>query len=139
MNRKRTVFTAMILGGTVALAPMAAWSQEAPQETRQPYSELVRPGENEGIPGMHGGGTQELSKKDMEAAEQALQKKGYDVGSVDGRADNASRAAIRAFQEDEGIPVTGMIDESTTDRLGFQTSSRDRSGDSAVNSGHRLR
>jgi hypothetical protein len=38
---------------------MPAWSQEAPQETRQPYSELVRPGENEGIPVMHGGGTQE--------------------------------------------------------------------------------
>lgn len=111
---------------------MPAWSQEAPQETRQPYSELVRPGENEGIPGMHGGGTQELSNNDMEAVEQALQQKGYDVGKVDGRADNASRAAIRAFQEDEGIPITGMIDENTAGRLGFQKSSQDPSGDVGV-------
>jgi hypothetical protein len=59
MNKKSTIFTAMILGGTVGLGSMPAWSQEAPQETRQPYSELVRPGENEGIPVMHGGGTQE--------------------------------------------------------------------------------
>jgi peptidoglycan hydrolase-like protein with peptidoglycan-binding domain len=67
-----------------------------------------------------------LSNNDMEAVEQALQQKGYDVGKVDGRADNASRAAIRAFQEDEGIPITGMIDENTAGRLGFQKSSQTR-------------
>ena len=128
MNKKRTIFTAMILGGAVGLAPMTAWSQEAPQETRQPYPELTRPGENEGIPGMHGGGTQELSDNDMEAVEQALEEKGYDAGKVDGRADNVvSRAAIRAFQKDEGIPITGMIDEKTADRLGLQRSSHDAS------------
>jgi peptidoglycan hydrolase-like protein with peptidoglycan-binding domain len=72
-----------------------------------------------------------LSNNDMEAVEQALQQKGYDVGKVDGRADNASRAAIRAFQEDEGIPNTGMIDENTAGRLGFQKSSQTR-GDVGV-------
>ena len=128
MNKKRTIFTAMILGGAVGLAPMTAWSQEAPQETRQPYPELTRPGENEGIQGMHGGGTQELSDNDMEAVEQALEEKGYDVGKVDGRADNVSRAAIRVFQKDEGISITGMIDERTADRLGLQRSSQDSSG-----------
>lgn len=129
MNKKRTIFTAMILGGAVGLAPMTAWSQEAPQETRQPYPELTRPGENEGIPGMHGGGTQELSDNDMEAVEQALEEKGYDVGKVDGRADNVSRAAIRAFQKDEGIPITGMIDEKTADRVGFKEAHKTRPGD----------
>ena len=76
---------------------------------------------------MHGGGTQELSDNDLEAVEQALEEKGYDAGKVDGRADNMSRAAIRAFQKDEGIPITGMIDEKTADRLGLQRSSHDAS------------
>ena len=56
-------------------------------------------------------------------------EKGYDAGKVDGRADNMSRAAIRAFQKDEGIPITGMIDEKTADRLGLQRSSHDASVD----------
>jgi peptidoglycan hydrolase-like protein with peptidoglycan-binding domain len=81
---------------------------------------------------MHGGGTQELSDNDMEAVEQALEDKGYDVGRVDGRADDVSRAAIRAFQKDEGIPITGMIDEKTADRLGFKEAHKTRPGDVTV-------
>lgn len=37
----------------------------------------------------------------------ALQKHGYDVGQVDGKSDAKSRAAIRAYQRDANLPVTG--------------------------------
>ena len=128
MKKEITFLIAFIWGGTVGLAPMPSWAQEAPGESRQPFPEQTRPGENEGIPGMHGGGTQELSKNDMRAIEQALEEKGYNVGRVDGTADDSGRAAIRKFQQDEGIPITGMIDERTAHRLGFGMSSQNPSG-----------
>jgi len=106
VNMKKNFLGAIILGGTVGLATSPGWTQESPGETRQPYPEQTRPGEQEGIPGMHGGGTQELSKKDMQAVQQVLKEKGYDV-SVDGTANNSTRAAIRKFQENEGLVVTG--------------------------------
>ena len=120
---KKIFLGTIILGGTVALAGSSGWTQEAPGETRQPYPEQKRSGEQEGIPGMHGTGTQELSKSDMQAVQQALKEKGYDV-SLDGTANDATRAAIRKFQQDEGLPVTGMIDEPTAKRLGFETRSQ---------------
>jgi peptidoglycan hydrolase-like protein with peptidoglycan-binding domain len=127
MNQKNALVAAIIFGGTVALAGNYAWSQEAPGETRQPFPEQTRPGENEGIPGMHGGGTQELSTRDMQAVQQVLKDKGYKV-TVDGTANDVTRAAIRKFQQDEGLTVTGMIDEPTANRLGFQMRSQNPSG-----------
>ena len=129
MNMKKNFLGAIILGGTVGLATSPGWTQESPGETRQPYPEQTRPGEQEGIPGMHGGGTQELSKKDMQAVQQVLKEKGYDV-SVDGTANNSTRAALRKFQENEGLVVTGMIDEKTANRLGFQMHSQSPAGTS---------
>jgi peptidoglycan hydrolase-like protein with peptidoglycan-binding domain len=53
----------------------------------------------------------------MKAVEEALRAKGYEVGQIDGVADDDARAAIRAFQQDAGIPITGMVDQRTADRL----------------------
>jgi peptidoglycan hydrolase-like protein with peptidoglycan-binding domain len=127
MRKTLPILGAIMLGGTIGIGANAAWSQEAPGETRQPYPEQKRSGEQEGIPGMHGGGTQELSKDDMQAVQQVLKEKGYNV-RVDGTADNDTRAAIRKFQQDEGLSVTGMIDEATANRLGFQMRSQSPSG-----------
>jgi peptidoglycan hydrolase-like protein with peptidoglycan-binding domain len=131
---KKTFLGAVILTGAVGLAGGAAWSQEAPGETRQPNRGQARPGEQEGIPGMRGGGTQELSTRDMQAVQQVLKDKGYNV-TVDGTANDATRAAIRKFQQDEGLTVTGMIDEPTANRLGFQVRSQSPSGARSGSSG----
>lgn len=42
---------------------------------------------------------------------------GYSVGAVDGRYDADLRAAVRAFQADQGMPVTGNLDKPTRDRI----------------------
>ncbi len=44
--------------------------------------------------------------------EDALSRRGYDVGSVDGMVDATTRAAIRSYQEDAGLGVTGVADLS---------------------------
>lgn len=42
--------------------------------------------------------------------QRALKARGYYGGAIDGLIGPRSRAAIRAYQADHGIPVTGVID-----------------------------
>lgn len=60
----------------------------------------------------------------MQKVEQALQAKGYKVGKIDGTADDDVRKAIRSFQQDSGLPITGMVDQRTADRLGVRFSAK---------------
>lgn len=128
MNKK--FLAASIMGGTLAFMANTAWSQQTPgassqsqREQTQPWqAEPSRPGSSAGVPATPGE-IQELSKNDMQAVQQVLKDKGYDV-SVNGTADASTRAAIRKFQQDEGLPVTGIIDERTANQLGFQVRSR---------------
>jgi peptidoglycan hydrolase-like protein with peptidoglycan-binding domain len=119
MKNKTTVVAAFLLGGTVGLAAHPVMAQEAPGETRQPDRQLTRPGNNENIPGMQQGGTQELSRSDMEVVQQALEDKGYGPGRKDGIADDNTRQAIRDFQRDGELPMTGVIDQRTAENLGL--------------------
>lgn len=49
-----------------------------------------------------------------------LQRRGYDPGSVDGEYGPATREALLAYQEDNGLPVTGEIDQATLESLGLE-------------------
>lgn len=49
--------------------------------------------------------------------ERRLAQAGYAVGALDGTFDEATRNAIRAFQRDEGLTVTGYLSEETVGRL----------------------
>ncbi len=46
-----------------------------------------------------------------------LQARGYDPGSLDGFMGRLTRRALRQFQEDIGVPVTGVLDEATIETL----------------------
>ena len=129
MRKSRLISRAMFIGGTVALLAGPAWSQEAPGERRQPDRNLTRPGDNENIPGTRELGTVELSKNDMRIVEEALKAKGYNPGKIDGVVDDANRAAIRSFQKDKSLPVTGTVDKRTAEELGVSISkAADRAG-----------
>ena len=127
MRKSRLISRAMFIGGTVALLAGPAWSQEAPGERRQPDKSLTTPGD-ENIPGMQQG-TVELSKDDMRKVEEALKTKGYNPGKIDGVVDDTNRAAIRSFQKDKSLPVTGTVDKRTAEELGVSISkASDRAG-----------
>jgi len=49
--------------------------------------------------------------------ERRLAQLGYDPGSAEGIFDQATRRAVRAFQEEEGLPVTGFISQGTVAAL----------------------
>jgi peptidoglycan hydrolase-like protein with peptidoglycan-binding domain len=125
MKRRKSLVGAIVLSSAVGLVSGPAWSQEAPGETRQPNPNLTRPGRGENnIPGTSQRGTLELSKNDMQKVKEALRAKGYQVGKIDGTADDDTRKAIRSFQQDNGMPITGMVDQRTADRLGVRLSGK---------------
>jgi peptidoglycan hydrolase-like protein with peptidoglycan-binding domain len=53
------------------------------------------------------------SMKQKKAAEKALGAIGYHPGSADGRINASTRSAIKAFQKNRGLDVTGELDKRT--------------------------
>ncbi len=51
------------------------------------------------------------------AIEQALNAAGYPVGIIDGVLDVVTQNAIRQFQADVGLPITGFPDQAVIDLL----------------------
>ena len=47
----------------------------------------------------------------------ALRDAGYDVGEIDGKLGQRTRATIRAFERDHGLPVTGLASRPVLERL----------------------
>lgn len=54
-------------------------------------------------------------------AQEALMIIGYEVGAPDGKIGTRTIAAIRKFQSDRGVPVSGKLDEMTLVTLGLGT------------------
>ncbi len=52
-------------------------------------------------------------------AQEALNAAGYNVGDPDGQAGTRTVSAIRGFQADRGIPISGKLDEDTLTALGL--------------------
>ncbi len=53
-------------------------------------------------------------------AQIALARRGFSSGSIDGVPGYQTRAALRAFQRQAGLPVTGALDAATRARLTFE-------------------
>lgn len=52
-------------------------------------------------------------------AQEALNAAGYNIGVPDGAAGTRTTAAIRGFQADKGIPISGRLDDATLSALGL--------------------
>lgn len=52
-------------------------------------------------------------------AQEALNAAGYNIGVPDGAAGTRTTAAIRGFQADKGIPISGKLDDATLSALGL--------------------
>ncbi len=51
------------------------------------------------------------------AAQRALERHGHDPGAADGRMGPRTRAALRAFQTEQGLVPHGQLDDATFERL----------------------
>src|SRR5688500_20206038 len=111
MNRKM-LFPAIIIGGTDGLATGPSWSQDGPRGSRQANPEQSSPGASENVPATRGA-AQELSTNDMKLGQQRLQERGYNPGTINGTADDTTRTATRKSQQDQRVPDTRTIEESS--------------------------
>jgi hypothetical protein len=57
------------------------------------------------------------SRNDIRRVQELLTVRGYKLGSIDGQLGSRTRAAICAFQEKEGLPITGEISKDLIVRL----------------------
>jgi peptidoglycan hydrolase-like protein with peptidoglycan-binding domain len=59
------------------------------------------------------------NKQQVKAVQEALKEKGFDPGAIDGAMGPRTTAALREFQQAEGLRVTGRLDAGTRSRLGI--------------------
>ncbi len=58
-----------------------------------------------------------MPKGSIKQVQLALKKAGYDPGPRDGRVGSRTRKAIRHFQQDKKLPITGKVDKETWTEL----------------------
>lgn len=61
-------------------------------------------------------------KANVESAQRQLKQKGLYTGRINGIMDANTETAIRKFQENSGMNVTGRLDQNTMNSLGFSRS-----------------
>jgi len=98
-------------------APMSAQPGNSGVSQRQDRIP-TKPGTDQNLPPTAEQKGITLSKDETMHVEQALQAKGYKTGTVDGVMDDSTREAIRAFQKDNSLPITGNMDDRTAQKLG---------------------
>jgi TonB family protein len=65
----------------------------------------------------------QVLRDEVRQMQQQLQQAGLQPGTADGRPGSKTLAALRTFQQREGLPVTGQLDNATKQRLGMQSAS----------------
>jgi len=129
MKSKKSFLTATMVGGIIVVgtAPAIAVDRSSSQPAVRSDLPTERyPTQNSddqslppGVPGITEENNTDISQEEVQNIQRALEAKGYEPGRMDGFMNNDTRAAIRDFQKDNDLVVTGSIDEKTASLLGI--------------------
>ena len=135
MKLKKSTLAAVIVGGSLGIAASSAGANDGfhgkfhskndgfytnNETLTERYPKSIED-DSDMAPGVVG--VTEVNPSDMTAnevrmAQQQLAAEGYDVGRTNGAITNDFRAAIREFQKDKGLTITGSLDSDTAELLG---------------------
>jgi Putative peptidoglycan binding domain len=147
MKIKKQILSAVILSGSVGLGVNSLFAQGAPgsgqpgpsPQPRQTQPTIPgQPGgpglpQTEPMPGQQGTIPERVerpsagdkgmvvSSDDIKKAKEALKAKGLNPGPIDGTLDIKTQQALRDFQKANKLPVTGVLDAQTAEKLGVST------------------
>lgn len=128
MKLKKFTIAAAIVGGAVGLVANSVGAKDNIHSRRELPTDRypVTIGDDSslapGVPGVTEENTSDMTTDEVRRVQQALAAEGYDPGRSDGAMTNDTRAAIREFQKDNGIVITGGLDAKTAARLGIEFS-----------------
>ena len=78
--------------------------------------------------------TQAQNSQTVRDVQQALKQKGFEVGAVDGQMGPETQSALREFQQSQGLPQSGNLDQQTLTALGVNA--QGASSQSTSSQGH---
>jgi peptidoglycan hydrolase-like protein with peptidoglycan-binding domain len=142
------VIAALALSSTAAIAnadKSAQTSSTPPSQNQAQSNDQGSPTQSQGTSSMSGGTSGSSSNdspsansassqgsSDVRDAQQALQSKGFDVGSIDGQMGPKTEAAIKQFQQKNSLDASGQLDAQTLAALGEQGGSASSSAPSSA-------
>lgn len=97
-------------------------NQPQQSQVQQGEPQQNQPRQNEQNGNGTAGRTVHLSREQIRQAQSVLKQKGFDVGVIDGIFGPATRKALIAFQQQQGLHATGQMDEGTVAALGIASS-----------------
>jgi hypothetical protein len=120
-SRMRKIVIAL-LATTLIGSPVFAASnnQKQPQTKQQQTSQIEPPKQQQTA--QDNQTQQNLPRREIRQAQQALNKDGFKVGRADGRLGPETEAAIKQFQQSKQIQPSGQLDQQTMADLGLDTS-----------------
>ena len=135
MKFKKSTLAAVIVGGSLGIAAGSAgandgvhgkfhskndgfYSKNETLTERYPKSIEDDSDMAPGVPGVTEVNPSDMTASEVRMAQQQLAAEGYDVGHTNGAITNDFRAAIREFQKDKGLMITGSLDSDTAELLG---------------------
>jgi peptidoglycan hydrolase-like protein with peptidoglycan-binding domain len=118
---QETIMKKLLSASLVALLCLSAFALAQNPSTRQPAAVNT----NE-APKKKRGPVFRANKEQVTRAQAVLQQRGFYRGEPTGKLDDATRAALRKYQESEGLKVTGTLNAVTLDKMGIPLTDRQK-------------
>jgi peptidoglycan hydrolase-like protein with peptidoglycan-binding domain len=118
----------LIIASAVSIACGSAFAQQSDTQQSDPGMTQSQ--------SQDAGGASSMSPSMIKQVQQKLKQQGHDVGAVDGMWGPKTQAALREFQQQQGMQASGELDQETLAALGVQAGSGSQAqGGGAAQSG----
>jgi peptidoglycan hydrolase-like protein with peptidoglycan-binding domain len=105
----------LIVASAVSIACGSAFAQQSDTQQSDPGMTQSQ--------SQDAGGASSMSPSMIKQVQQKLKQQGHDVGAVDGMWGPKTQAALREFQQQQGMQASGELDQETLAALGVQAGS----------------